>query len=230
MKAALAPLGDPLIAFAVKANPNAAVLATLAAEGLGADVVSGGEYRRARAAGIAAEKIVFSGVGKTEAEMALALEGGLCQFNLESVPKPRCCPRSRWRWGGPRRSASASIPTSRREPRQDLDRRRRTTSSASRSTTRSPAYARAARSAGPRNQGSRGPYRQPAHQPRAARGGVRQGRRADRAICGRTGTTSAPPISAAGSASPTIRPRRRRRARRIMARWSAGSRAIGGCG
>lgn len=85
LKAALAPLGDPLIAFAVKANPNAAVLATLAAEGLGADVVSGGEYRRARAAGIAAEKIVFSGVGKTEAEMALALEGGLCQFNLESV-------------------------------------------------------------------------------------------------------------------------------------------------
>jgi diaminopimelate decarboxylase len=85
MKAALAPLGDPLIAFAVKANPNIAVLATLAAEGLGADVVSGGEYRRARAAGIAAEKIVFSGVGKTAAEMELALEGGLFQFNLESV-------------------------------------------------------------------------------------------------------------------------------------------------
>ncbi|HVQ09096.1 MAG TPA: diaminopimelate decarboxylase [Allosphingosinicella sp.] len=85
LKAALAPLGDPLIAFAVKANPNAAVLATLAAEGLGADVVSGGEYRRARAAGIAAEKIVFSGVGKTGEEMALALNGGLCQFNLESV-------------------------------------------------------------------------------------------------------------------------------------------------
>lgn len=87
LKAALAPLGAPLIAFAVKANPNAAVLATLAAEGLGADVVSGGEYRRARGAGIAAGKIVFSGVGKTEAEMRLALEGGLCQFNLESVPE-----------------------------------------------------------------------------------------------------------------------------------------------
>jgi diaminopimelate decarboxylase len=87
LKSALAPLGDPLIAFAVKANPNPAVLATLAAEGLGADVVSGGEYRRARAAGIEAGKIVFSGVGKTAAEMALALEGGLCQFNLESVPE-----------------------------------------------------------------------------------------------------------------------------------------------
>src|SRR5688500_15651260 len=85
LKAALAPLGDPLIAFAVKANPNAAVLATLAAEGLGADVVSGGEYSRARAAGIAADRIVFSGVGKTREEMALALEGGLRQFNLESL-------------------------------------------------------------------------------------------------------------------------------------------------
>jgi len=82
---ALAGLDDPLIAYAVKANPNAAVLATLAREGLGADVVSGGEYRRARAAGIAPDRIVFSGVGKTEAEMALALEGGLCQFNVESV-------------------------------------------------------------------------------------------------------------------------------------------------
>jgi diaminopimelate decarboxylase len=82
---ALAVLGDPLIAYAVKANPNAAVIATLAGEGLGADVVSIGEYRRARAAGIAAEKIVFSGVGKTRDEMAQALDSGLCQFNLESV-------------------------------------------------------------------------------------------------------------------------------------------------
>lgn len=82
---ALAALQDPLIAFAVKANPNAAVLATLAAEGLGADVVSGGEYRRARAAGIRSDKIVFSGVGKTADEMALALGGGLFQFNIESL-------------------------------------------------------------------------------------------------------------------------------------------------
>jgi diaminopimelate decarboxylase len=87
LKSALAGLSDPLIAYAVKANPNAAVLATLAGEGLGGDVVSGGEYRRARAAGIPADTIVFSGVGKTAAEMRLALEGGLCQFNLESVPE-----------------------------------------------------------------------------------------------------------------------------------------------
>ena len=84
-KDALAALGEPLVAFAVKANPNVAVLATLAAEGLGADVVSGGEYCRARAAGIPADQIVFSGVGKTAQEMALALEGGLLQFNVESL-------------------------------------------------------------------------------------------------------------------------------------------------
>jgi diaminopimelate decarboxylase len=85
LREALKPLHDPLIAYAVKANPNSAVIATLAQAGLGGDVVSGGEYRRARAAGVAADKIVFSGVGKTEDEMRLALEGGIYQFNLESV-------------------------------------------------------------------------------------------------------------------------------------------------
>jgi diaminopimelate decarboxylase len=87
LQTALSALPDPLIAYAVKANPNGAVLRTLDAAGLGADVVSGGEYRRALAAGIAPERIVFSGVGKTAAEMAQALEGGLCQFNLESLPE-----------------------------------------------------------------------------------------------------------------------------------------------
>ncbi len=81
---ALGGLGDPLVAYAVKANPNAAVLATFAAEGLGADIVSAGELQRALAAGIPADKIVFSGVGKTREEMRLGLEAGICQFNLES--------------------------------------------------------------------------------------------------------------------------------------------------
>ena len=84
---ALSRLDDPLIAFAVKANPNAAVLATLGKLGLGADVVSGGELLRAIAAGIAAGRIVFSGVGKTAEEMRLALEHGIFQFNLESEPE-----------------------------------------------------------------------------------------------------------------------------------------------
>ncbi|GAB4573960.1 MAG: diaminopimelate decarboxylase [Rhodothalassiaceae bacterium] len=78
---------DRLICFAVKANPNIAVLTTLARMGSGADVVSGGELLRARAAGIPAERIVFSGVGKTEAEMADALEAGILQFNVESEPE-----------------------------------------------------------------------------------------------------------------------------------------------
>ncbi|MGQ0558703.1 MAG: diaminopimelate decarboxylase [Sphingosinicella sp.] len=89
LRAALEPLPDPLIAYAVKANPNAAVLSTLAKRGLGADIVSGGEYQRARAAGIAPEKIVFSGVGKTEDEMRLALQSGLFQFNLESLAEAK---------------------------------------------------------------------------------------------------------------------------------------------
>ncbi|HEY4071342.1 MAG TPA: diaminopimelate decarboxylase [Sphingomicrobium sp.] len=85
LRSALEPLAEPLVCYAVKANPNAAVIATLAKAGLGADVVSGGEYRRAIAAGVGPNSIVFSGVGKTEEEMHLALSGGLCQFNLESV-------------------------------------------------------------------------------------------------------------------------------------------------
>lgn len=85
LRSALEPLADPLICYALKANPNAAVVAALARAGLGADVVSGGEYRRATAAGIGPGAIVFSGVGKTEEEMRLALGGGLYQFNLESL-------------------------------------------------------------------------------------------------------------------------------------------------
>lgn len=80
----LAALDDPLIAFAVKANPNLAVLKVLQRQGYGADVVSGGEMRRALAADIPAEKIVFSGVGKTGAEIAEALDAGIGQINIES--------------------------------------------------------------------------------------------------------------------------------------------------
>ena len=72
------------LAYAVKANPNLAVLKVLAAEGFGADVVSVGEMERALAAGMPAASIVFSGVGKTATEMARALEAGIGQFNLES--------------------------------------------------------------------------------------------------------------------------------------------------
>ncbi|HVJ71783.1 MAG TPA: diaminopimelate decarboxylase [Sphingomicrobium sp.] len=85
LKDALTGLGDPLIAYAVKANPNPAVLSVLAREGLGADIVSIGEYRAARAAEVNPQTILFSGVGKTAGEMAEAIAGGIKQFNLESV-------------------------------------------------------------------------------------------------------------------------------------------------
>ncbi len=78
---------DALIAFSVKANSNQAVLKTLGGLGAGADVVSGGELARALAAGIPPEKIVFSGVGKTDAEMAAALNADIHQFNVESLPE-----------------------------------------------------------------------------------------------------------------------------------------------
>lgn len=76
-----------MICYAVKANSNLAVLRTLAELGAGADVVSEGELRRALAAGVAPHKIVFSGVGKTRAEMAFALEAEIGQFNVESEPE-----------------------------------------------------------------------------------------------------------------------------------------------
>ncbi len=81
---ALSGLPRVHIAFAVKSNPNLAVLRLLAREGYGADVVSQGEMDRALAAGMQPEDIVFSGVGKTRAEMAAALNAGIGQFNLES--------------------------------------------------------------------------------------------------------------------------------------------------
>lgn len=76
-----------LVCFAVKALSNVAVLKLLGDAGAGMDVVSGGEYRRARAAGVPGERVVFSGVAKTAEEMRLALEGGIRQFNLESEPE-----------------------------------------------------------------------------------------------------------------------------------------------
>ncbi|MFZ2868836.1 diaminopimelate decarboxylase [Zavarzinia sp.] len=78
---------NALVCFALKANSNQAVISTLARLGAGADVVSGGELKRALAAGIPPSRIVFSGVGKTAEEMALALDAGIHQFNVESEPE-----------------------------------------------------------------------------------------------------------------------------------------------
>jgi diaminopimelate decarboxylase len=78
---------DHMICYAVKANSNQAVIRTMAELGAGMDVVSEGELRRALAAGVPARKIVFSGVGKTAREMALALKEGIACFNVESEPE-----------------------------------------------------------------------------------------------------------------------------------------------
>jgi len=75
---------DSLIAYAIKANGNLAIIRTLAAEGAGADVVSQGELRRALAGGVPPERIVFSGVGKTAEELAFALDSRIHQINVES--------------------------------------------------------------------------------------------------------------------------------------------------
>ena len=95
-EAALAPAR---ICYAMKANGNLAVLRMLAGLGAGADVVSEGELRRALAAGIAPEKIVFSGVGKTDAEMEAALRSGILQINCESASEVRSLSRIAARLG-----------------------------------------------------------------------------------------------------------------------------------
>lgn len=82
-RAALKDVPKKHLAFAIKSNPNLGVLRVLARQGYGADVVSGGELERAIAAGMAPDDIVFSGVGKTRAELALGLDRGIGQFNIE---------------------------------------------------------------------------------------------------------------------------------------------------
>ena len=78
---------DTLVCFAMKANSNQAVLKTLGRLGAGMDIVSEGELRRALAAGVPGQRVVFSGVGKTKAEMAFALDSGILCFNVESEPE-----------------------------------------------------------------------------------------------------------------------------------------------
>ena len=91
---------DTLICYAMKSNGNLAVLRTLALEGAGADIVSGGELFRAQKAGIDPARIVFAGVGKTEAEIDEALAAGILLFNVESLPEARAIDRVAGRRGG----------------------------------------------------------------------------------------------------------------------------------
>jgi diaminopimelate decarboxylase len=86
---AFAGAPDTLVCYSVKANSNLGVLATLGRLGAGMDIVSEGELRRALAVKVAPERIVFSGVGKTQVEMAVALDAGIFAFNVESEPELR---------------------------------------------------------------------------------------------------------------------------------------------
>jgi len=96
---------DAEVCYSVKANSNLAVLATLARQGAGMDVVSEGELRRVLAVGVAPEKIAFSGVGKTRDEMALALQHGIFAFNVESEPELRLLSETAATLGRPARIA-----------------------------------------------------------------------------------------------------------------------------
>lgn len=168
---ALSKLHDPLIAYAVKANPNAAVLATLAHQGFGADVVSGGELLRALAGGIPADRIVFSGVGKTEQEMELACRGGIFQFSLESEPEAEMLSKVAQRLGVRARIGFRINP--------DVDAGTHAKISTGKAENKfgipsGPFLGRLfprRRAPGPPGAGHRRPYRQPAYQPCSAGAG-----------------------------------------------------------
>ena len=122
---------DALVCYAMKANSNQAVVATLAKLGAGADVVSGGELKRARAAGIPADKIMFSGIGKTAAELALAVDEGILCVNVESEPElEMLSPIAASKGQAALASRCASIPTSTPRPTTRSRPARRKTSSA----------------------------------------------------------------------------------------------------
>ena len=112
-----------LVCYAVKANSNQAVIATLARLGAGADVVSGGELKRALAAGVPPDKIMFSGIGKTAAELALALDEDILCVNVESEPELELLSAIAVGEGPHRRRVGARQSRRRcQDPRQDRDR------------------------------------------------------------------------------------------------------------
>ena len=160
---------DALVCFAMKANSNQAVLATLARKGAGMDIVSEGELLRALRAGVEAQKIVFSGVGKTRDEMAAALHAGIYCFNVESEPELLALSEVATSLGidapvsirvNPDIDAGghAKISTGKYENKFGIP------------ITRAPAvYALAATLPGPRDPRRRHAYRQPDHGPRAVR-------------------------------------------------------------
>ena len=201
-----------LVCYALKANSNQAVIRTLARLGAGADVVSGGELKRARAAGIPPDKIMFSGVGKTDAELALAHRRGhsLRQCRIRR-PNSTCCRRSL-----PARAAVVDISV---RVNPDIDAKTHAKIATGKSENKfgipisraREVYAHAARLPGLTRHRRRHAYRQPDHRPDAVRGCLRAAVRVRRRPCAPTATRSAMSISAAGSAFPIARTTSRRR-------------------
>ena len=195
----------------MKANSNQAVLKTLARLGAGADVVSEGELRRALAAGIPAQKILFSGVGKTAREMDFALDAGIHCFNVESEPELELL-------------SARAVATGKTAPislriNPDVDAKTHTKISTGKAENKfGIPWQRARDSLCPRRRAAGHPrhrhrhaYRQPDHRTAAVRRRLRAAGRTGRRRCAPTATPSSMSISAAGSAFPTAPTTIRRR-------------------
>ena len=221
---------ETLLAYAMKANSNQAVLKVLAAEGAGADVVSGGELERAIAAGIPPHKIVFSGVAKTHAEMRRALELDIHCFNIESEPELERLSEVAAAMGATARVSvrinpnvdamtHAKISTGKSENKFGIPVRAR--------ARRLCAHRRAARRDGGRRRHA---YRQPDHRARPVLQRLRADGAARRRPPRRAATPSTTSMSAAASASPITATTRRRPIPRPTPRSCASASMPLGCG
>ena len=179
-----------LVCYAVKANSNQAVIATLARLGAGADVVSEGELRRARSAGMPPKKIMFSGIGKTERELALAVDEGILCVNVESEPELELLSSIAKSKGKQRRHLRSRQSRHRREnPPQDRDRKIREQVRHS-DQPRARRLRRRRQASGHSRRRRRYAYRQPDHRADAVRGCLRACCRISCALCALMATPS----------------------------------------
>ena len=205
----------------MKANSNQAVIATLAKLGAGADVVSEGELKRALAAGVPPQKIMFSGVGKTARELAAAVDAGILCINVESEPELALLSEIAAAKG---RTANVSL---RVNPDIDAKTHRKIATGKSENKFGIPishareVYARAAKLPGPARRRRRHAHRQPDHRADAVRRCLRAAVRFRARHCAPTATRFRMSISAAASAFPIARTMSRRPCRTPMPRSSS---------
>ena len=215
-----------LVCYAMKANSNQAVVRTLAKLGAGADVVSEGELKRARAAGIAPDKIMFSGIGKTARELALAVDEGILCVNVESEAELELLSSIA---AGKGRVANISV---RVNPDVDPKTHAKIATGKAENKFGIPisrareVYARAAKLPGRQGHRRRHAYRQPDHRAAAVQRRLRAAVRIRAHACAPTATPSRMSISAAASAFPIATTTSRRRIPTPMRRWSSTRPAI----